>query len=108
MSLTAIIKTGGKQYLVKEGDIFKVEKLLGQAGDKISFKNPLLTFDLDKSEVQVGQPQLKSEVKAEILEQGKGKKIKIVKYKPKVRYHKKTGHRQPYTKIKILKIESKD
>ena len=104
MSLTAIIKTGGKQYLVKEGDIFRVEKLSGQAGDKISFKNPLLVFDLDKSEVQIGQPQLKGEVKAEILEQGKGKKIKIVKYKPKVRYRRKTGHRQPYAKVQITEI----
>lgn len=103
MSQFAVIKTGGKQYLVKQGDIIKIEKLDGKPGKKISFKDVLLVFD-KKGKTQVGRPKLKISIDAEILEQGRGKKIKVIKYKPKTRYHKKTGHRQYYTKVKITKI----
>lgn len=101
-----VIKSGGKQYLVKKGDIIKIEKLEGNEGEKISFKEVLLTFDLKKNQIEIGNPGLKINVEAEILEQGRGKKITVIKYKPKTRYHKKRGHRQYYTKIKILTIGS--
>lgn len=104
MGLLVVIKTGGKQYLVKQGDIFRIEKLEQKVGKKILFKDVLLCFDNKKSGFEIGKPHLKLKVEAEILAQEKGKKIRIIKYKPKTRYHKKQGHRQLYTKVKILKI----
>jgi large subunit ribosomal protein L21 len=105
MSLMAVIKTGGKQYLVKQGDNLQIEKLEAKVGSKVLFKDVFLCFDSEKkSEVEIGKPNLKIKVEAEIISQEKGKKIKIIKYKPKVRYHRENGHRQPYTQIKILKI----
>lgn len=108
MSLTAVIKTGGKQYLVKQGDILLIEKLEANKGDKISFKDVLLCFDVEKKQLVMGKPFIKAKVEAEIVSQEKEKKIKIVKYKPKVRYHRLRGHRQLKTKIKILKIDLSD
>jgi len=104
MSLLAVIKTGGKQYLVKKGDILRIEKLEEKLGKKISFKEVLLCFDDKKRKVEIGKPHLKTQVEAEVLAQDKAKKIKIIKYKPKTRYHRTQGHRQPYTEIKILSI----
>ncbi|MFN3301527.1 MAG: 50S ribosomal protein L21 [Patescibacteria group bacterium] len=105
--MLAVIKTGGKQYLVKEGDIIKIEKIEGKVGKKISFDEVLLLADEKGEKVEIGQPIIKKvKVKAEILEQGKDKKILVVKYKPKTRYRRKKGHRQPYTKVKILEILS--
>ncbi|MBI4653348.1 50S ribosomal protein L21 [Candidatus Kuenenbacteria bacterium] len=101
----SIIKTGGKQYKIKEGDILKVEKIKGENGDKIEFDKILLISDEKGEDIKIGQPYLKgTKIKAEILEQGKGKKIVILKYKAKTRYRKKQGHRQLYTKVKIGKI----
>jgi len=101
----AVIKTGGKQYLVKKGDILQIEKLSLKEGRNLNFKELFLIFD--KNKVQIGRPLVKgANVEAKILTHGKGKKISVVKYKPKTRYHKKTGHRQPYTKIKILKVRT--
>lgn len=98
----AIIKTGGKQYQVKEGEVLTIEKLPQKAGDKIVFDKVLL---IDGEEVKIGQPLVSgAKVEAEILEQKRGPKIKVIKYKPKVRYHRKKGHRQSLTKVKILKI----
>lgn len=106
MSLLAVIKTGGKQYLVKEGDILRIEKLDKKIGDKMSFKDVLLCFDpKKKTEMELGKPTLKViKVEAEIVAQGKARKVKIIKYKPKIRYHRDRGHRQLYTEVKILKI----
>lgn len=104
MSLFAVIKTGGKQYLIKKGDIFRIEKLEEKVGKKIFFKEVLLCFDDKKRKVEVGKPHLKTQVEAEVLAQDRAKKIKIIKYKPKTRYHRAQGHRQPYTEIKILSI----
>ena len=104
MSLFAVIKTGGKQYLIKKGDILRIEKLEEKVGKKISFKEVLLYFDDKKRKVEIGKPHLKIQVEAEVLAQDKAKKIKIIKYKPKTRYHRTQGHRQPYTEIKILSI----
>lgn len=103
----AIIKTGGKQYLVKEGDILLIEKIIKEPGEKFLFEEVLAVFDSEKDGLIVGKPYLKGfKIEAKVIDQEKGEKIYVVKYKPKVRYHKKTGHRQLYTRVKILKIET--
>lgn len=100
----AIIETGGKQYKVKEGDIIKIDKINSSVGEKVKFYNVLLLAKDDK-EIKIGQPYLKdAKVEIEVLEQAKGDKIKVIKYKSKVRYRRKVGFRPFYTKIKILKI----
>jgi large subunit ribosomal protein L21 len=101
----AVIKTGGKQYKVKEGEILKIEKIVGNAGDKIDFE-VLLLADEDGKDVKVGKPIVAgAKVAAEILEQGRARKVNIIKYKPKVRYRRKAGHRQMYTKVKIVGVK---
>ncbi len=101
----AVVKTGGKQYLVKEGDLLKVEKVQGDVGSEFKLDSVLLTASEDGSDVQVGQPLLADKtVNAKILEQGRGKKISIIKFKSKVRYRRKRGHRQFFTKLQILSI----
>lgn len=98
----AIIKTGGKQYKVAEGDVLTFEKLGPKYQSDVIFDNVLLVAN---SEVKVGKPLVAGAiVEAKILEEGKGKKKMVFRYKSKTRQHKKKGHRQPYTKIKILKI----
>lgn len=94
----AIIKTGGKQYQVKEGDIIKVEKLNVEEGSTVEFETLLVSND---SDVNVGSPLLDTTVKAEVLEHGKGKKIVVFKYKSKKHSSTKQGHRQPYTRVRI-------
>jgi large subunit ribosomal protein L21 len=101
--MIAVIRTGGKQYMVSQGDKIKVEKLDASVDKEISLKEVLLTID-EKGKVELGTPLLKAVVKAKVLEQGKGEKVTILKYKPKKRYQKKLGHRQPYTKIEILTV----
>ncbi len=100
----AVIRTGGKQYLVSPGDKIKIEKLDKEEDKEINFTDVLL---LEKnSKLEIGDPNVKgAKVVAKILKQDKAKKIIILKYKPKTRYKKKTGHRQPFTEIEILKIE---
>ncbi|OOB76926.1 MAG: 50S ribosomal protein L21 [Epulopiscium sp. Nuni2H_MBin003] len=99
----AIIQTGGKQYKVEEGSIIKVEKLDVVAGDAISFDNVLAVSKDDT--LTFGNPVINGAVvKAEVLEQGKEKKIIVFKYKPKKSYKRKKGHRQPFTRIKITSI----
>ncbi len=101
--MLAVIKTGGKQYLVKKGDKIKVEKLKGKEGSEINFTDVLLIQK--EKETIIGKPIIKdAKVVAKILEQGKGKKIIIFKYKAKKRYKKKAGHRQPFTGIEIKDI----
>jgi len=101
--MLAVIKTGGKQYLVKKGDKIKIEKLEGKEGSEINFTDVLL-LEKDKK-VEIGKPIIKdAKVVAKILEQGRGKKIIIFKYKAKKRYKKKAGHRQPFTEIEIKDI----
>ncbi len=99
----AVIKTGGKQYLVQKGDTLKVEKLDKKKGDKISLDS-LLLFNKKNSDIKIGKPLLKKKIKAEVISHGKGKKVRILKYKPKKRQKKKKGARQPFTEIKILEI----
>lgn len=105
MSKIAIIKTGGKQYKVKEDDVLKVEKLQAEEGKDVSFDDILLVADEDGKDVQVGTPKLeKAKVTGKVLEQGRGKKISVIKYKSKIRYKRNLGHRQHFTKVKIEKI----
>ncbi len=100
----AVIKTGGKQYLVKEGETLSVELLKLNVGDKVDF-NPLLLVDEDS--VVIGKPEVKgAKVVATVVIHGKGEKIRVVKYHRKVRYKKTYGHRQPFTQIKIEKISA--
>lgn len=100
----AIIKTGGKQYKVSEGDVIKVEKIEAESGDKIEFDQVLMVAGDD---VKVGSPVVEgAKVSAEVLDQKKDKKIVIFKFKAKKNYRKKKGHRQPYTLVKIEKIDA--
>ena len=98
----AIIATGGKQYKVSEGDIIKVEKIAGEAGDTVEFDNVLAISDKD---LKVGADVKNASVSATVMEQGRGKKVTVYKYKPKSGYHKKNGHRQAYTQVRIDKIK---
>lgn len=99
----AVIKTGGKQYRVAEGETLRVEKLPNAKGDKLTFE-PLLFAD-DGGGVQIGKPKVAGvKVEAEVIEQGLGKKIIIFKYKRRKSYRRKQGHRQPFTSLKITAI----
>ena len=101
----AVIKTGGKQYKVSEGDVIKVEKVKGEKGEKIKFDTVLMISDEKGKDLELGKPILKGKkVEAEVLEQGRAPKVTVIKYKPKTRYRVKQGHKQPYTKVKIEKI----
>lgn len=101
----AVIKTGGKQYKVAGDQELKIEKLVGNVGDKIKFDQVLLITDEDGVKFEVGQPFLADKkIDAEIVEQGRAKKISVIKYKRKVRYRRNVGHRQPFTKVKFGKI----
>ena len=100
----AIIATGGKQYKVSEGDIIKVEKLGIEADEKVTFDQVLLVSD---SDVKVGNPTVtNASVEGTVLSNGRAKKIIVYKYKRKTGYHKKNGHRQSYTEVKIDKINA--
>ncbi|OHW62509.1 50S ribosomal protein L21 [Andreesenia angusta] len=99
----AVVETGGKQYRVAEGDVIYVEKLEGAQGDSIDLSNVLLVSN--DGDVKVGKPYVEgAKVSATIEDQGKAKKIIVFKFKAKKDYRKKQGHRQPYTKLKISKI----
>ena len=99
----AIIATGGKQYKVSEGDTIKVEKLSAEAGDTVKF-DEVLAIGGDK--LLVGDDVKGACVSATIVENGKGKKVIVYRYKRKSGYHKKNGHRQAYTQVKIDKINA--
>ncbi len=108
----AVIKTGGKQYIVKEGDVLSVEKLNAEKG-KVVFDQVLLVADLSDGKASektatIGQPLVKgAKVSASVVAEGKGKKKIVFRYKSKTRYHKKKGHRQHFTQVKIEKISAK-
>lgn len=102
----AIIQTGGKQYSVEEGKAFKTEKIDGEVGAEVEF-DALLVSDDDGSNAKVGNPTVPSvKVIGKIVEQGRDKKISVVKYKPKVRYRRHGGHRQAFTKVLIETIKA--
>ena len=99
----AVIKTGGKQHRVSEGDVLKIEKLAGQKGDTVVFEEVLLVSKEDQT--RVGQPVVEgAKVVGEIVDQGKGPKIIIFKKKRRKGFLKKTGHRQPLTEVRIKEI----
>ena len=101
----AVIKTGGKQYLVEPGDKIKVEKLAPTEGEKIVFDQVLL---LEKNKkIEIGEPLVKeAQVSAKVLKQGKAPKVIVFKYKSKTRRRTKRGHRQPFTEVEILAIKT--
>lgn len=103
MDKVAIIKTGGKQYLVKENEEIIVDFLNKEKGEKIKL-DLLGVFNEDGSLIEIGQPLLKSQVIAEVVDNLKGDKIKIRRFKAKVRYRKTKGFRPKLTKLKIVKI----
>ncbi len=101
----AVIKTGGKQYRVQEGDTVFVEKLNAEVGSTVAFEDVLLVSA--DGDVKIGKPVVEgAKVSGTVVENGKGKKVIIFKYKSKKDYRKKQGHRQPYTKVKINAIEA--
>lgn len=100
----AIIATGGKQYKVAEGDVIKVEKLGVDAGEAVTFDQVLV---VNNGEVKVGTPTVSgATVSATVVRDGKAKKVIVYRYKRKTGYHKKNGHRQQFTEVKIEKINA--
>ena len=98
----AIIATGGKQYKVSEGDIITIEKLGVEAGEKVTFDQVLVVGGED---LKVGEPTVSgATVEASVIKEGRGKKVIVYKHKRKTGYHKKNGHRQAFTQVKIEKI----
>jgi large subunit ribosomal protein L21 len=97
----AIIKTGGKQYLIEEGKILKVEKLDIEEGKVIKLDTLLIADDKD---VEIGTPLVKSKVEAKVIRHARSRKVTGVKYKPKTRQSTSYGHRQHFTEIEIVKI----
>ncbi len=101
----AVIKTGGKQYRVAEGDTIMVEKLAGEAGAEVVFDQVLMV--VNDADVKVGKPVVEgAKVTGKVEAQGKEKKILVFKYKAKSNYRRRQGHRQPFTKVVIEKIEA--
>jgi large subunit ribosomal protein L21 len=101
----AVIATGGKQYLITEGLTVSIEKLEGEfeVGQKIDFTEVLLTFDGKKT--TIGSPNIeKAKITATLVEQGRGKKLHIMRYRAKSNYQRKLGHRQPFMKVKFDKV----
>lgn len=101
----AVILTGGKQYRVQEGDVLYVEKLNAEVDSTVELDQVLVVSK--DGELVVGKPVVEgAKVVAKVLAQGKAKKVVVFKYKPKKDYRKKQGHRQPYTKLQVEKIEA--
>ncbi len=109
----AIIETGGKQYMVAEGDTLKIEKIKGplgkdgyeamKVGDEVTFENVLLVDN--GSDTTIGEPFIKgAKVSAEIIKIARNKKVTVIKYKAKSNYFKKRGHKQPHFEVKIKKL----
>lgn len=102
----AVVVTGGKQYRVSEGDVIYVEKLNAEVDSTVEMDNVLI-LSKDNGEVVIGKPVVEgAKVVAKVAAQGKDKKILVFKYKRKLDYRKKQGHRQPYTKLVIEKINA--
>ena len=99
----AIIATGGKQYKVSEGDVIRVEKLDVEAGNTVTFDQVIAVSD---NGLKVGEAVANASVSATVMDQGKARKVIVYKYKRKTGYHKKNGHRQAYTQVKIEKINA--
>jgi len=103
--MIAVIETGGKQYLIREGQTLKVEKLDVAEGSDVTFDKILLVADEQGSDVKVGAPYVMgATVTASVDEQGRDPKVRVVKFKNKIRYKRVFGHRQPFTKVTIKGI----
>lgn len=103
--MLAVIKTGGKQYIVAPGQKLKIEKIEANEGGGFIFDQVLLIADGEK--IEVGMPMLKdAKVEAKVIKQGRAPKITILKYHSKTRHRKKIGHRQPFTEVEIVKVTS--
>ena len=101
--MKAVIVTGGKQYTVAEGDVLYIEKLNAETEETVKFDTVLAV--LDGENTKIGAPVVEgAAVEAKVVKNGKGKKIDVIKYKPKKGEKKHIGHRQPYTKVEITKI----
>ncbi len=103
IDMYAIIATGGKQYKVSEGDVIRVEKLDAEVGKSVTFDQVLAVSD---KELSAGEAVASASVTATVLNQDRAKKVIVYKYKRKSGYHKKNGHRQAYTEVKIDKINA--
>ena len=104
--MIAIIKTGGKQYKIKAGSVLKVEKLDAEVGKTIEITDVLMVSDEEGADIKIGDPMVKgASVEAKVLEQGRSDKIRVIKYKPKIRYRKEYGHHQQFTKLEIVSIK---
>lgn len=99
----AVVKTGGKQYLVKENDEIYVDRLSHAVDDEIALET-LLSGDFENEKIEIGMPLISSQVKAKVVENVKGEKIHILRFKAKVRHRKRQGFRPYLTKLKIVKI----
>lgn len=100
----AVIKTGGKQYTVNPGDVIDIELIAGEPGDTVEFSEVLMVSN-DKGKVDLGTPTVeKAVVKAKILQEKKGKKITVFKFRRRKDYRNKNGHRQRYTTVEITDI----
>ena len=99
----AVIRTGGKQYRVAKDQIVTIEKVDGEPGQSIDFKEILMVADGD--DIRLGSPLVSdAKVKAEVIEQGRGNKVEVIKFKRRKHHMKRQGHRQAYTKVKITDI----
>jgi large subunit ribosomal protein L21 len=101
----AVIESGGKQYKVSEGSVLKVEKLKAEVGDHLTIDRVLMIGD-ENGGIKVGEQAGNARVEVEVMEQGRSKKVVVFKYKRRKNYRRKQGHRQPFTKIKVIKIEA--
>ena len=100
----AILETGGKQYKVQTGDVIEVERIDGEVGAQVELGRVLM-LAADDATPTFGNPAIDgARVFGEVVEQGKGEKIIVFKYKPKVRYRRKTGHRQTVTRVRVSDI----
>jgi large subunit ribosomal protein L21 len=105
--MLAIIKTGGKEYIVKEGDTLRIEKLEVEEGKTVKFDQVLMASKEDGSGLQVGMPTVSGAVvEGMVTKQGRADKVIVRKFRAKVRYSKTYGHRQPFTEVKISKVSA--
>lgn len=103
--MLAVIKTGGKQYVVSPDDVLNIEKIPGEAGATVVFDQVLMVSEADGKGFKVGEPMLTTKVTATIVKQFRAKKVTTVKYKSKVHYKRTKGHRQHHTQVKIESIK---
>ncbi|OGY79612.1 MAG: 50S ribosomal protein L21 [Candidatus Kerfeldbacteria bacterium RIFCSPHIGHO2_02_FULL_42_14] len=105
--MIAVIETGGKQYKVKEQDTLRIEKIQGEKGEQVTFQNVLLISDEQGKDIKLGTPfVVGAKVDGIIVQTARSKKIDVIKFKSKVRYRRKIGHRQYFTEVRIQKIHA--